>query len=81
MKNPPILISVIGFFAALAGLAWIFFGLRALGFDLVERDSIYTRRAIVGTTMPVCVPEHIATVDLVPQTVEAIAWLGFGFRL
>jgi hypothetical protein len=33
MKNPPILISVIGFFAALAGLAWIFFGLRVLGFD------------------------------------------------
>jgi hypothetical protein len=33
MKNPPILISVIGFFAALAGFAWIFFGLRLLGFD------------------------------------------------
>jgi hypothetical protein len=33
MKNPPILISVLGFFAALAGFAWIFFGLRVLGFD------------------------------------------------
>ena len=33
MKNPPILISVIGFFAALAGFAWIFLGLRILGFD------------------------------------------------
>jgi hypothetical protein len=33
MKNPPILISVIGFFAALAGFAWIFFGARVLGFD------------------------------------------------
>jgi hypothetical protein len=33
MKNPPILISVIGFFAALAGFAWLFFGLRILGFD------------------------------------------------
>jgi hypothetical protein len=33
MKNPPILISVIGFFAALAGFAWIFFGLRLLGVD------------------------------------------------
>jgi hypothetical protein len=33
MKNPPILISVIGFFAALAGFAWLFFGLRLLGFD------------------------------------------------
>ena len=33
MKNPPILISVIGFFAMLAGLAWIFLGLRILGFD------------------------------------------------
>jgi hypothetical protein len=33
MKNPPILISVIGFFAALAGFAWLLFGLRILGFD------------------------------------------------
>ena len=33
MKNPPILISVIGFFSALAGFAWLFLGLRILGFD------------------------------------------------
>ena len=33
MKNPPILISVVGFFAALAGFGWLFFGLRVLGFD------------------------------------------------
>jgi hypothetical protein len=33
MKNPPILISVIGFFAVLAGFAWLFLGLRILGFD------------------------------------------------
>ena len=33
MKNPPILISVIGFFAALAGFANLFAGLRILGFD------------------------------------------------
>jgi hypothetical protein len=33
MKNPPILISVLGFFAALAGFAFFFFGLRVLGFD------------------------------------------------
>jgi hypothetical protein len=33
MKNPPILISVIGFFAALAGFAYLMFGLRMLGFD------------------------------------------------
>jgi hypothetical protein len=33
MKNPPILISIIGFFAMLAGLAWLFLGLRILGFD------------------------------------------------
>jgi hypothetical protein len=33
MKNPPILISVIGFFAAMAGFAWLFLGLRVLGFD------------------------------------------------
>jgi hypothetical protein len=33
LKNPPILISVLGFFAAMAGFAWLFFGLRLLGFD------------------------------------------------
>ncbi len=33
MKNPPILISVIGFFGALAGFAWVFAGLSMLGFD------------------------------------------------
>lgn len=33
MKNPPILISVIGFFAMLAGFGYFFFGLRVLGFD------------------------------------------------
>lgn len=33
MKNPPILISVIGFFAALAGLAYLFMGMRMIGFD------------------------------------------------
>ena len=33
MKNPPILISVLGFFAALAGVSFVFFGLRVLGFD------------------------------------------------
>ena len=33
MKNPPILISVIGFFAALAGFGFLFFGLRVVGFD------------------------------------------------
>ena len=29
MKNPPILVSVLGFFAALAGFGWLFFGLRS----------------------------------------------------
>ena len=33
MKNPPILISVLGFFALLAGFAYLFFGLRVIGFD------------------------------------------------
>jgi hypothetical protein len=33
MKNPPILISVLGFFAALAGTAWLFLGFRLLGWD------------------------------------------------
>ncbi len=33
MRNPPILVSVIGFFAAIAGFYWIYLGLRVLGFD------------------------------------------------
>ena len=33
MKNPPILISVIGFFAVLAGFSWLFLGMRIVGFD------------------------------------------------
>jgi hypothetical protein len=33
MKNPPVLISVLGFFTAMAGFAWLFLGLRLLGFD------------------------------------------------
>jgi len=33
VKNPPILISVLGFFAALAGFSFLFFGFRVLGFD------------------------------------------------
>jgi len=33
MKNPPILISVIGFFGIMAGLAWIVLGTRLIGFD------------------------------------------------
>jgi len=33
MKNPPILISVLGFFGALAGFAWLILGIRLLGFD------------------------------------------------
>jgi len=33
MKNPPIFISVLGFFAAMAGFGYLFWGLRVLGFD------------------------------------------------
>ena len=33
MKNPPILIAVLGFFAALAGFGHLFFGIQLLGFD------------------------------------------------
>src|SRR4051812_16868132 len=33
MRTPPILISVLGFFAALAGFGFLFFGLRVIGFD------------------------------------------------
>jgi cytochrome c oxidase subunit IV len=33
MRNPPIMVSVIGFFALLAGFGYLFFGLRVLGFD------------------------------------------------
>ena len=33
MRNPPVLISVIGFFAAMAGFGWLFVGMRMIGFD------------------------------------------------
>jgi hypothetical protein len=33
VKNPPILIAVLGFFGALAGFYWLYLGLRLLGFD------------------------------------------------
>jgi hypothetical protein len=33
MRNPPILISVLGFFAIMAGFVWLVVGLRAVGFD------------------------------------------------
>ena len=33
MKNPPVLVAVLGFFAALAGLGFIFMGFRMIGFD------------------------------------------------
>ena len=33
MKNPPILISIVGFFAVMAGFAYLVVGLRAIGFD------------------------------------------------
>jgi len=55
--------------------------LYALGFDPVECNPVYTRSAVVGSTVPVRLPEYISTIDLVPKTVETIAWLGFGFRL
>jgi hypothetical protein len=57
VKNPPILISVIGFFTALAGFGWLFFGMRLLGFDWfgvlgdfppVESVGIWGWLAILG---------------------------------
>ncbi|HET9084647.1 MAG TPA: DUF4332 domain-containing protein [Candidatus Limnocylindrales bacterium] len=33
MKNPPVLVAVIGFFGALAGFGFLFMGFRMLGFD------------------------------------------------
>ena len=33
MRNPPILVSVIGFFGAIAGFYWLYLGIRLLGFD------------------------------------------------
>jgi len=33
VRNPPILISVLGFFAGIAGFSYLFYGLRMLGFD------------------------------------------------
>jgi hypothetical protein len=33
VKNPPIFIAILGFFAVVAGLSWFVWGLRLLGFD------------------------------------------------
>lgn len=33
MRNPPIFVSILGFFSALAGFYWIYLGMRLLGFD------------------------------------------------
>jgi hypothetical protein len=33
VKNPPILVSVLGFFAAVAGVSWMILGIRLIGFD------------------------------------------------
>jgi hypothetical protein len=33
MRNPPIMVSVLGFFGMVAGFYWIYLGLRLLGFD------------------------------------------------
>ena len=33
MKNPPVFVSLLGFFSLLAGFAYLFFGLRVIGFD------------------------------------------------
>jgi hypothetical protein len=33
MRNPPILVSVLGFFGAMAGFYWLVVGFRILGFD------------------------------------------------
>jgi len=55
--------------------------LHASGFNLIEGNPVYSRCTVVGTTMPVGIPEYISTTDLVPQAVKAIAGFGFGFRL
>jgi hypothetical protein len=38
MRGPPILISVLGFFAVMAGFVWVIAGLRALG---IEFGSVF----------------------------------------
>ena len=57
MKNPPILISVLGFFTAMAGFGWLFLGLRLLGFDwfgllgdvpALESAGLWAWLAIIG---------------------------------
>jgi hypothetical protein len=57
LKNPPILISVLGFFTAMAGFGWLFLGLRLLGFDwfgllgdvpALESAGLWAWLAIIG---------------------------------
>jgi hypothetical protein len=57
VKNPPILISVLGFFVAMAGVSWLFLGFSILGFDwfgalgdipAVESAGIWGWLAVLG---------------------------------
>jgi hypothetical protein len=57
MRNPPILVSILGFFAALAGFSWLYIGLRLLGFDwfgalgdlpALEQTGLWGWLALIG---------------------------------
>jgi len=56
-------------------------GLRTLSFDLLERDAVDARSAPVCTAATVGFGQHVRSVDLVPQAIEAITGVGLGFRL
>src|SRR5262249_10646079 len=43
-----------------------------VGFDVVERLAIHARRSVVGPTVVVGVPEHVQSIHLVIQGVEAV---------
>jgi len=77
VKNPPILISVLGFFAAMAGVYYIFAGLRMVGFDFFGAfaDSPVTQGLWFWGVMWVVLGAIYIAVALALWALRPWAWL------
>jgi hypothetical protein len=77
MKNPPILISVIGFFALMAAFFYIFAGLRLIGFDWFGafKDSQLTQGYWFWGVMWIVVGAIYVAAALALWALQPWAWL------
>jgi hypothetical protein len=77
MKNPPILISVIGFFALMAAFFYIFTGLRLIGFDWFGafKDSQLTQGYWFWGVLWIIVGAIYAAAALALWSLQPWAWL------